>query len=193
MAAALKSVLVLLSQQAGTPAEREFLGKKIYSVPLPSVPMGGSAGSKPRSLSYAASSGYVALTTDAAVLEEYLRSSDSQQKTLREMPGLTEAMAKVGGSSTGWFGFENQAETARVMFEALRKNATTNANGAALVPGGMDFPGASSTFKEWMDFSLLPPFEKIGKYFYFNVYTGGANVDGLSFKVFTPVPPGLKK
>jgi hypothetical protein len=192
LAEALKSVLVFLGQQGGSPAEREFLGKKIYSVPLPAA-MGPSGSSKSRSLSYAASAGYVAVSTDAAILEEYLRSSDSQQKTLRETAGLTEAIAKAGGASTGWFGYENQAETARVMFEALRKNAATNASGAALVPGGMDLPGAGNTFKEWMDFSLLPPFERISKYFYFNVYTGGANVDGLSFKVFTPLPPGLKK
>ena len=44
-----------------------------------------------------------------------------------------------------------------------------------------------------MDFSLLPPFEKIARYFYFTVCTAGANADGLSFKMFAPVPPALKK
>jgi hypothetical protein len=43
-----------------------------------------------------------------------------------------------------------------------------------------------------MDFSLLPDFDSLAKYFYFTVYGGSANVDGLSFKLFAPVPPGLK-
>ncbi len=193
LAAALKGVLVFLGQTGGSPSEREFLGKKIYSVPLPSFTVGASGNPAPRALSYAASSGYVALSTDAGILEEYLRSSGSQQKALRETPGLTEAMAKVGGSSTGWLGYENQAETARALFEALRNNAATNTSGTALMPGGMNLPGAGNGLKQWMDFSLLPPFDRIAKYFYFNVYAGGASADGLSFKAFTPVPPGVKK
>jgi hypothetical protein len=46
--------------------------------------------------------------------------------------------------------------------------------------------------KDWADLSLLPPFEQVSKYFYFSVYGGGATVDGLTFKVFSPVPPGSK-
>jgi len=194
-AAALKSILVLMSQRGGDPVEREFLGRKIYSVPLTALPMRPAGPrSGPRSLSYSASGGYVALTTEVSLLEEYLRSSDSQQKTLRETPGLSEAVARVGGASTGWLAYENQAETTRITFEMLRKSsATNNASSAALMPGGMNFPGTETSFKEWMDFSLLPPFEKVAKYFSFNVYTVGANTDGLTLRIFAPVPAELKK
>ncbi|MEY2466688.1 MAG: hypothetical protein QOD03_1209 [Verrucomicrobiota bacterium] len=191
-ASALKNVLVLLSQNS-SPTEREFLGRKIYSVPMPAMPTGAPAAkSAPRSLNYASSGGYVALAADVSILEEYLRSSDSQQKTLRETPGLTEAVAKVGGTGTGWFGYENQAETSRATFEALRKSSGTTNTSSGLM-SGMGLPGTANPFKEWMDFSLLPPFEKISKYFYFTVYTGAANMDGMTFKVFAPVPPALKK
>jgi len=50
----------------------------------------------------------------------------------------------------------------------------------------------TQNFKEWVDLSLLPPFEKISKYFCFSVYGGSANVDGLTFKMFSPIPPALK-
>ena len=75
---------------------REFLGRKIYTgFPARFAPGAGAPGMEgsddapsARSLNYAASSGYVAISTDASMIEEYLRSSDSQQKALRETPGL---------------------------------------------------------------------------------------------------------
>lgn len=193
---ALKYLLMLANPQASSPKEREFLGRKIYSVPLagPNAPGASFSDSTPpqRTLSYAASSGYVAISTDASMVEEFLRSGDSQQKALRETTGLTEATAKAGGSSTGLFGYENQAETTRAMFEVLRNSSATNASSAALLPGLGALPNAG-TLRDWMDFSLLPPFDKISKYFGFSVYTVGSNPDGLVFKMYAPVPAGLRK
>jgi hypothetical protein len=80
------------------------------------------------------------------------------------------------------------------VLEALRKNSSTNqANAAGAMPGTMGFPGAPNPFKDWVDFSLLPPFDQIAKYFYFTVYSISANADGVTFKMFAPIPPGLKK
>jgi hypothetical protein len=192
---ALKYLLMLVNPQSASPKEREFLGRKIYSVPLPgpSAPGANLSDATPgqRTLSYAASSGYVAISTDASMVEEFLRSGDSSRKALRETTGLTDAIAKAGGSSTGLFGYENQAETTRAVFEALRNNPTTNSAGSALLPGLGVLPSAG-TFKDWMDFSLLPPFDKISKYFGFSVYTVSANPDGLVFKMYAPVPPGVR-
>jgi hypothetical protein len=197
LAGALKSLLGLVNQQGGAPTEREFLGRKIYSVQLPMMPLPGSDPRKsaPRTLNYAASSGYVALTMDVPMLEEYLRSSESQQKTLRNAAGIVDAAAKVGGTSSGWFGYENQAETARILVEALRGTAAagTKETKAEASAGSMGFPVTQNAFKDWLDFSLLPPFEKISKYFHFTVYSAGANADGFAFKMFAPVPPQLKK
>lgn len=197
LAAALKSILVLWNQQAGSPNEREFLGHKIYSVQLPSAarPASGANSLQPRSLSYAASGGYVALTTDTSILEEYLRSSAANQKSLRERRGLVEATAKVGGANTGWFAYENQAETMRAVFEALRKSSseeTANAT-AALLPGSAALPFIQKSIKEWLDFSLLPPFDRIAKYFSFTVSAASANPQGMTLKVFSPEPPDLQK
>src|SRR6266568_2467001 len=197
LAAALKTVLVFLGQQAGAPPEREFLGRKIFSVPLPAFPLPMADVSKPaapRTLTYAAGGGYVAMSTDPSMVEEYLRSSESQAKALRETSGLVEASQKVTGPGTGLFGYQNQAETMRATFQALKKDsgAATNALGLATLPGAFGLASPEKNFKDWMDFSLLPAFDKVARYFYFTVYGGSASVDGWTLKMFAPLPPQLK-
>lgn len=195
LASALKFLFAVASPQAATPEEREFLGRKIYSVPQPGSPIPTAnlgAAAKPRTLSYAASGGYVALSTDASMVEEYLRSSDGQHKALRDTPGLTDAIVKAGGPSAGMFGYENQTETTRALFEALKNGAATNSSSASMMPGFGTLPGTEA-FKDWADFSLLPSYDSVSKYFGMSVYTMSANMDGLLFKVFAPVPPGLRK
>jgi hypothetical protein len=189
-AVALRSLAGFVSQQAGvSPEEREFLGRKIFSVPLRSLGLpipAAAAAATPATLSFAASGGYVALSTDASILEEYLRTSETQGKALRETVGLDDAAQKVLGPGSCLFGFQNQAETARIWFELLRKDSGPATNPTALIPG------ASQALKDWLDFSLLPPFEKVSKYFYFTVYGVSASADGLTFRMFAPVPPGIR-
>ncbi|MFO1489112.1 MAG: hypothetical protein U1F65_11615 [Verrucomicrobiota bacterium] len=189
LANAFKSVFVLLTAQGGTPSEREFLGRKIYSVQLPALAI-AAGGGKTTTLSYAPSGGYVAVTTDAAMLEEYLRRSESQQKALRETAGLMEAIQKVGGASVGIFGYQNNLEISKLMFEAARK---TQAKDTGSPLPGMDFPAAGDGFKDWVDFTLMPPFDQVAKYFYFSVYGVSANADGITMRMFAPTPPELRK
>jgi hypothetical protein len=197
LAAAFKTVFSMVSPTAASPTEREFLGRKIYSMPTPSLPlpmMGAAKPSAPKTLSYCPSGGYLAMSTDASILEEFLRSSESKAKALRETAGLTEASQKVTSTGTGLFGYENHAETMKVVFEALRKGSNSATNLGSLNPltGALGIASPDKNIKEWMDFTLLPPFEKIAKYFYFSVYSGGSTVDGLTFKMFAPVPPALR-
>jgi hypothetical protein len=193
LAAALKGLLVILTPEGGNPQSREFLGRKIFSVKLPALPMGGKS-TGGRSLNYTASAGYVAFSTDAGILEEFLRSSDGQGKPLRDLPGLAEAATRVGGQSTGWFSYENQSETMRLLFEALRASAgATNQAPPSVLGSAIPFASPEKQFRDWFDFSLLPPFDKVAKYFGFGVYAGSANVDGLTFRFFSPTPPQLKK
>jgi hypothetical protein len=194
MAAALNGPWMLLSQ-TDPPDVREFLGRKIYTVTQPSLPFVTTVRRTPRKLSYAASGGYVAFSTDAAMVEEFLRSSDSQAKTLRDTPGLADAAQKAGGAGAGWFGYNNLAENWRVFFAALKQNSGTETNSGTFNPLTESIPFAppEKSLKEWLDFSLLPPFERVAKYFSFSVTSGSATADGLTFKLFTPLPPQLKK
>ncbi len=198
LAAALKSILVFLSQQAGSaPEQREFLGRKIYSVALRGISLPGAKPTGARTLHYSASNGYLALSTDVSMLEEYLRSSDTQAKALRETSGLTDAAQKVTGPGTSLFGYVNQAETMRILFDLAKKDPGSVTNsvsgaGSSLVPGGLGLPNAAPLISDWMDFSLLPAFDKVAKYFSFTVYGGSTTVEGLTFKWFAPVPSGLR-
>lgn len=197
-AAAFKSILIYTSPQPGaSPDQREFLGRRIYSVPLRAVvgSLGGSGPGVPQNLTYAASGGYVAFSSDPALVEEYLRTSDGQHDALREKPGLSDAAQKVIGPDSSLFGYENQVEATKAFVELLRKNAAVASAASmpsSLVPSGLNVNATVQGFRGLMDFSLLPPFESIAKYFSFSVYGGSADVDGLTLKMFYPFPPGLK-
>ena len=195
LAAALKNILTFLNQQGGAPTEREFLGRKIFSLPAPTMPLPLPTGAKPaapRTLNCAASGGYVAVSTDAAMLEEFLRSSSSEGKTLRETAGLTEAAQKVIGPGIIWFGYKNQLDSMRTTFDLLKKKPGSVTNSAVnLLPALFGIPNPEPAFRGLMDFSLLPPFDRIAKYFHFSVYGGSATVQGLTLKFFSPSPPKL--
>jgi hypothetical protein len=179
---AIKTVAAMLPGQQNAPEPRDFHGRKIYTIPLPG---GAQPDGTTRSLYCAASSGYVALTTDVSAIEEFLRSSDGKIKPLSETAGLADAAQFVGGAGNGIFGYQNQRETMRAAFTLLKNssgNAPTAPNPLASLPKGIS---------DWMDFSLLPDYDQVAKYFYMSVYGGGANSDGISLKVFAPRPPQL--
>jgi hypothetical protein len=191
LATALKAIGSILPQQASKLKEREFLGRKVYTLTMTSA---GKDGKRvDRSLSYAASGGYVAFSLDVAMLEEYLRGPAS--KTLREASGLAEAAQKIGGMSTGLFGYENQQESMRATLDILKKESGSLGNlfGASPLAGRLGVKEDDKKFKDWVDFSLLPDFDKIAKYFHFMVWGGSVNAEGISIKVFSPMPPNLKK
>ena len=191
---ALKSLASLLTGTGSSPKEREFLGRKICTVTLPSMPKSDGSAGAPRNLSYAAGAGYVAMSTDEAMLENFLRSSESTGKALRETAGLADAAQKIGGMNTGLFGYENASESMRVMLETLKNDSSSLEKMLAMMPLAPRLSGKDGKgLKEWLDFSLLPSFDQISKYFYFAVYAGSANADGLSYKAFSPTPPQLKK
>lgn len=168
--------------------EREFLGKKIYSLTTPN-PQDPSV---TQTLSYSTSGGYVVFSTDTAALEEHLRSAEKPGKALRELPGFREAAEKVGGMNSGVFGFENQAESARHFFQVAKKdpNAIDQLFFARL---GAGEDGADNKMKSWLDFSLLPNFELVEKYFGISVYSFSAKPEGFLFRAHGPRPPTLAK
>jgi len=182
---AVKNIASLGSQPANAPAPRQFQGRTIYTIPLPAR---GTAAA--RSLYCATSGGYVALTSDVSMIESFLRSADSQAKPLREAAGFAAAAQHVGGAGHGLFAYENQRETLRAFFNALKNNpSTSGANPFSALP--VTSPG--KIFGDWVDFSLLPDYDKVSKYFYFSVTGGSVTSDGLSYKMFAPRPPQLEK
>jgi hypothetical protein len=189
---ALKRMLSLNPAMGATPKDREFLGHKIYTFALPAPPTTNGSPGQPQSLSYTTAGGYVAISGEPALIEEYLRSSEKPAKPLRELPGLTDAMHKVAGSSASLFGFSNEGENMRISFEAMRNNPDADSLAPFAPFFAMMNMGEMKT-KDWMDVSLLPPFDKISKYFYFSVYGASTTPESIDFKAFAPTPPGLRK
>jgi hypothetical protein len=193
VATAIKMISSLIPSESGVVKERAFLGRKIYSLPLPATP--GPEGGKPaeRGLHFSASGGYVAFSSDVAMLEEYLRSAEAKGKTLEEMIGLKEAAQKVGGTSKGFFSFANSSETMRIWLESVKHSPGSVGKGFGPLGSLGGVVGSEKNLREWFDFSLLPPFEKISRYFYFTVSAYGANPEGFTVKFFAPTPPQLRK
>jgi len=186
---AIKNVASLTSSQENAPAPRQFLGRTIYTIALRSP-----RPSAPRSLYCTASGGYVALTTDVSLMEAYLRSADSKARPLRETAGLADAAQHVGGAGNGLFTYQNQREAMREALTALKNSPPDSpSSGGANASSALPFGSPEKIFGEWMDFSLLPDFDKVSKYFYFSVTGGSVTADGLSFKVYAPRPPQLGK
>jgi len=187
LAAALK-VLLAIPFQGAPIKDREFLGRKIYTAAPP------SAGDAPGSgVSFSASGGYLAISSDTGILEEYLRSSEGKTKSLMDMQGLADAAQKVGGMGTGLFGCENENQSMRPIFEVFRKHPVSLQDllGVPLPPSTT--VETLESILQWFDFTLLPPFDAVSKYFYFSVYAGSFSADGFALKMYMPTPPQLRK
>jgi hypothetical protein len=187
LAAALKVLLSIPFQ--GAIKDREFLGRKIYTA-SPPAPANAPAST---GVSFSASGGYLAISGDASLLEEYLRSSDGTAKTLAVMQGLADASQKVGGMGTGLFGYENENQAMRPVFEVIRKQPLSLQDILGVpLPAALGGDQVES-LRQWADFSLLPPFDMISKYFYFSIYSGSFAPEGFALKVFMPTPPQLRQ
>lgn len=173
---AVKVIAAMASPQDASAQPRDFLGHKIYAIALRQ--QRGAAAAPPLNLS--SSGGYLAFSSDPAILEEYLRSADGQSKPLRETAGLADAAQHVGLGG-GLFGYQNQRETMRTSFKLLKDAAEADTTMKMFPP----------VMREWLDFSLLPDYDLVAKYFYISVFGGNTGGDGLTLKVYSPRPPQL--
>ena len=181
MIQAVKIIGGMAAPQDASVAPREFHGHKIHAVAMRPQRTAAGASLPQPPLLLSAANGYVAFTTDAGMMEEFLRNTDGSAKPLRESAGLREAATHVGGTATGLFSYQDQRAEMRMAFKLFKSAVDTD-------PTMKMFP---REFREWADFSLLPDYDRVAKYFYLSVFTGSANADGLSMKVFTPRPPQL--
>jgi hypothetical protein len=126
------------------------------------------------------------------MIETYLRSADSKAKPLRETAGFADAAQHIGGAGNGLFVYQNQRETMSAVFNSLKNNSTGSpASNGVNAFSGLPFAAPEKIFSGWMDFSLLPEYDMVSKYFYFSVTSGNVTADGFSFKIFAPRPPQL--
>ncbi len=124
-----------------------------------------------------------------------MRSNDSKGKTLNDTAGLADAAQKAGGMGTGLFGFDNQNLGLRALLEMLRQQPVTlqdilgSAHG---LPASVNTGDQAAKLREWADFSLLPSYDALSRYFYFSVYAGSFSPEGFTMNFFAPTPPKLR-
>jgi hypothetical protein len=82
---------------------------------------------------------------------------------------------------------------ARVWLESVKQNADNFGKGMPLLANLPSDAINQKNIQEWFDFSRLPSFDKISKYFYFSVCSGAANAEAFTFKIYWPTPPKLQK
>ena len=123
---------------------------------------------------------------EAAALAAHL----FQSANLAKRDGLAATAAAVGGMDSGLFGYQNDRDMVLSTLDTLRDNADQFDMIFSMIP--MEGLGEVS-LSDWLDFSLLPPGEKIAKYFDFTVYSAEANDRGISLKTFSPRPATLKR
>lgn len=182
--AAIQAVMAFAARSGQKPPEpRSFQGHKIFTFPLPAPRNIRPAPGTERFVYCAAADGYVALSADVSTLEEHLRAAGAPPRPLNGRTGLLDAAQRVGGAGNGWFGYQNQRETMRYLMTTLKKISAGN--------GHPVLPVVPRTMNDWMDFSLLPNYDRVSKYFYFSVFAGSSTTDGIDWKFFTPRPPGL--
>ena len=94
----------------------------------------------------------------------------------------------------GIFAFSNDKENMRTLVETLRHESVALPDLLGLLGLQSTTPKIStvedaSRFKEWVDFSLLPPVDVLARYFRYSVWVGGFTPGGFTINCFTPNPP----
>ena len=176
-------------------SEREFLGQKIYSFKIPglAIPGMGAQGQDAAAgagFYLAPVKGYLAFSMDEKTIEDYLRGPSASQKSLRRVAGLAEASAALGRGPLTSFRYDNAAELVNNIWELGRENPDLIAG--SLAGAAMVAPQPIGGLEPLTDFSSLPPFERVAKYFHYSV--GGSSSDSqyLNYRWFRPTPPALK-
>lgn len=196
---ALLEALITAQSSMGMPGMKgkpeEFLGKRIFSIPA-GVKIG--AGGKPAGQKFihiTTARGYMAVGTERELVEDFIRGG-SKANNLAEISGFRQAAEKVGGLGTGWFFYENPAETLNMLLTSFKQNPDVlqqlfgpafsktlfiNPNS----PAGKQ-PQEEMQKKVAEYIKLLPDFNQIAKYLSFSVGAASADASGILLRSYTP-------
>lgn len=145
--------------------QREFLGRRLYSVVLPwAVRSEDPSGALPR-LHFGASERYVGFAFEPGLLEEWLRSLGTSGTSPGWPEGWREALAEVRGGR-GWVGYEDYAAVVQHVLRAAR--ADPEHMHQARIPGPLGFRlhlhSDPERFRRWIDPQALPTWEAVAGY-----------------------------
>ena len=165
--------------------KREFEGRMIYGVDIP------GAGR----FSWAADKEYVVFSSESQAMEEYLRGFSESKLSLRSKAGLSQSVKMLGSEPLTSFYYFNDAQIMRNLWEYVRTDSDWFREFA--VQGGLpveEIPidSINEMVKGIVDFSLLPPFERVSQHFNYTV--GGSSSDSryINYRFYMPVSPQLR-
>ncbi len=172
-----------LSPERGSVTNRMFGETRIYH--LKSVGGDEEGGG----IGFVAVPGYVAFSSDEALLEALVKSAQTKAPSLADHPGLKQAADLVGGWNTGWFTYQNQREELRLELAGVKRLVDEPVDLTLLGRLWLLLNSGDSNRPPLFDYKLHPPFDAVSKYLGFSVAAGQMTDEGFSFRVFTPAPP----
>ena len=182
-------------------SSRQLLGHTIYLVDIagiipsqPKSPMqlvGSQTGQKPQ-IAFTITETHLILGTESAV-EEVIRTLNSTETVSLDSVKWFNRCKSIIPSVVGLVGLENNATSGKVFWSELRrtdkktnkdKNTDPNIQIGVGVKPGSPFPQLmlSGGGSELFDFSLLPEFDEVRKYFGLSAFYGISRPDGFFFE-----------
>lgn len=163
----------------------DFLGKKILSAELP-TPDGSEMG-----IFITSHEGYLVVTQKRSMLEKFLRGNlGTGARKITGSSQFRRAVDKVGGTSTGLFGFDDPAKSLAPLITAVKNEPDLFQEIADNISGSISLTEEGAE-ESWIDFSLIPDASVITKYLEVTVYAGHLDNDGFKIKLYSPDPSGL--
>lgn len=180
LAASLAKVLAGAALRSEAMTEREFLGRKLYSVVLPwAVRSADPSGAAPR-LHFGASERYVGFAFEPGLLEDWLRSLDTSGASAAWQGGWREALAEIRGGR-GCVGYEDYAAVLQHVLQAARADPENLHQ--ALIPGPLGFRihlhSDPERLRRWVDPQALPPWEAVARYVGFGLLSTERDADRI--------------
>ena len=160
----------------------------VYSFGLMEIPDPTTGEMIKMEILFGGKDGYLVAGTNPKLLQAHLDGNTANPLNARA--GLTEAAAKVGGLQSGVFGFQNDRSVMQHAAGSLKDNADMLEAALSMIPTD-DLGGVG--LSDWMDLSLLPTGEVLGRYFDFTVYGAANDARGITLKYFSPRPASLKR
>jgi len=189
LALSLKALTVLLPPPLTDVSVESWQGQELYSVRLPQVELGSGLTTNVSRLSFVALSDSVAFSANRQLLQPLVSGDGTSAARLRDLPGLEEASAEVGGMEVGCFRYYNVARAMPWRLTALRRETNLWQSVFGVAPAPPVARSPVDRLNRWFDPRLLPPFEDIAEYFSFSVAGAGADADRLFYRTFAPRPP----
>jgi hypothetical protein len=188
LAYTLKSMLVLVSAEAEKPQERDFQGRKVFSVALPPANLAGLFTiPKNTTLHYAYTTQYVAIATGPNILEEFLSRSAKPSPGLAERETITRGVATLM-PSPALLHYQNDGTVLRKNWPIVQGNPEHLFE--LLLPEPLPVllrPLLSQkAVGEILRAGTIPPFSEIERGFSFHLNAAGFEADELLFQTFLP-------